>query len=150
MKLLTLDAFINKYNGKYVDWDKAYGPQCVDLIRFYQQEVLGVPPEAIPASPTARQMFLSFPSENKWFTKIISPYGDPQIPQKGDIFFFGYPYGFYMNGFIPTFAGHVCIVSGASEFQFISFDQNWGKPDFCRFVNHNYKGSLGWLRPKKA
>jgi hypothetical protein len=144
MALITLDQFIAKYNGKYVDWDKAYGAQCVDLIRYYQIEVLGVPPEAIPANLTARQMFNTFPKEgNPWFNKIVSPYGDPQIPKVGDIVFWGwYP-------FLTTWAGHVAICTGAGGYQFISFDQNWGNPNFCRFVNHSYKGVMGWLTPKK-
>lgn len=28
---MTLEEFVKKYNGKKVDYDNAYGAQCVDL-----------------------------------------------------------------------------------------------------------------------
>ncbi len=143
--MLTLEQFIAKYNGTYIDWDKVYGPTCVDLIRYYQNEVLGVPPESIPSALTARQMFINFPKEgNQYFTKVISPYGDPQIPPKGAIVFWGY------YPWVTGLAGHTSVCSASGEYQFISFDQNWGKPNFCRFVNHSYRGVMGWLIPKTA
>jgi len=37
---MTLDQFITKYNGKFIDYDDAYGPQCVDLCKAYMDEVL--------------------------------------------------------------------------------------------------------------
>ena len=40
---MTLNNFIQKYEGKKVDWDKAYGAQCVDLIRQYCAEVWEIP-----------------------------------------------------------------------------------------------------------
>ena len=40
---MTYEEFKNKYNGKYVDFDKYYGPQCWDLGQFYITEVLGLP-----------------------------------------------------------------------------------------------------------
>jgi cell wall-associated NlpC family hydrolase len=142
MTKITLDQFANKYNGKYVDWDQQYGPQCVDLMRFYLKEVLGYPSESIPSAITAKKIFLNF-SSNNYFTKIVSPYGDPQMPKKGDIVFWGFWLG------VTGLAGHVAICIGAGEYQFISFDQNYGKPNFCRFTNHSYKGVMGWLTPKK-
>jgi hypothetical protein len=106
MKLSTLDQFASKYNGKYKDWDGAYGFQCVDLIRFYQMEVLGVPPQAIPAALTALRIFNNF-TDNQYFTKVKNtPYN---VPKKGDIVFWGYPMGFFWNGWKPEWAGHVAI-----------------------------------------
>lgn len=35
---MNLAAFVGKHNGRYVDYDKAYGPQCVDLIKQWQAE----------------------------------------------------------------------------------------------------------------
>ena len=40
---MTYKEFVKKYNGKYVDFDGAYGYQCWDLAQFYFTEVLGVP-----------------------------------------------------------------------------------------------------------
>ena len=40
---MTYEQFKNKYNGKYIDYDGAYGCQCWDLAQFYFTEVLNVP-----------------------------------------------------------------------------------------------------------
>lgn len=34
--------FMNKYMGKYVDYDGAYSAQCVDLFRQFNKEVLEI------------------------------------------------------------------------------------------------------------
>ena len=44
---MTYDQFINKYNGKQIDYDGAYGVQCVDLIKQYIKDVIGIEPQAI-------------------------------------------------------------------------------------------------------
>lgn len=36
---MTYLEFLNKYNGKYVDRDGYYGPQCMDLVQIYAQEL---------------------------------------------------------------------------------------------------------------
>lgn len=138
----SLSKFINQNNGKLLDWDGVYGPQCVDLIRFYQRDTLHVPPEAIPAAPTAKQMFNNFPNAgNQYFTKILN--GPTNFPSRGDIVFWGY------YPFITGTAGHVAICSNADPYWLITFDQNYGNPNFCKYVNHNYRGIMGWLHPKK-
>ena len=40
---MTLTQFIKKYIGTKVDFDGAYGAQCVDLYRRYVADVLDVP-----------------------------------------------------------------------------------------------------------
>lgn len=40
---MTYQEFKNKYNGKYLDYDKSYGNQCWDLAQYYFTECLGVP-----------------------------------------------------------------------------------------------------------
>ena len=37
---MTLEQFIAKYSDKFIDYDNAYGPQCVDLCKAYMDEVL--------------------------------------------------------------------------------------------------------------
>ena len=39
---MTLSEFITKYDRKIVDYDGAYGAQCVDLFRQYSKDVLGI------------------------------------------------------------------------------------------------------------
>ena len=40
---MTYQEFKNKYNGKYIDYDGAYGCQCWDLGQYYFTQVLNVP-----------------------------------------------------------------------------------------------------------
>ena len=40
---MTLNEFVLKYRGQKVDFDKAYGAQCVDLFRQYCHDVLYIP-----------------------------------------------------------------------------------------------------------
>ena len=36
-----VEDFFEKYNNKYVDYDGFYGTQCVDLVQYYNKEVVG-------------------------------------------------------------------------------------------------------------
>lgn len=40
---MRLSKFVEKYTGTKIDYDNAYGPQCVDLFRTYCSEVLNIP-----------------------------------------------------------------------------------------------------------
>ena len=40
---MKLDEFINKYINTKVDFDNAFGAQCVDLFRQYCKDVLDIP-----------------------------------------------------------------------------------------------------------
>lgn len=136
---MTLEQFVSEWNGKYIDFDGHYGFQCVDLIRQYVKEMYKVDPyKAIPAAINAKTIFNNF-KDNQYFHKIKnSPYG---LPEKGDIIFWGY------YPFVTGWDGHVAIYSGGDLHNIVSFDQNYGKPNFCRYVNHNdrYHGVMGWL-----
>lgn len=138
---MTLDQFVVKYNGKYIDWDGVYGYQCVDLMRFYQRDVLGVVSQSIPAAGTAKQIFNNFPAGgNKHFIKILN--SPTNSPQKGDIVF----WGTYL--FVTGWAGHVGVCSEAGLYSLITFDQNYPTGSSCRFVKHSYKGVMGWLHKR--
>ena len=43
---MTIDQFIQTYNGSTVDVDGFYGGQCWDLWSRYAQDVAGVPQSA--------------------------------------------------------------------------------------------------------
>jgi hypothetical protein len=40
--MINLEQFIQKWKGKRNDYDKAYGYQCVDLIKQYTLEVFNI------------------------------------------------------------------------------------------------------------
>ena len=140
---MTLNEFISTYNGNYIDFDGSYGAQCVDLMRQYIYDVVGISGYSIPPAPYARNLFERFPDcGDKNFIKIKNtPSG---VPQKGDIIFWGWKW--------PTtgYAGHVAIYCDGNVNRFISFDQNYPTGATSRYYNHTYRGVLGWLRPRKA
>jgi hypothetical protein len=71
---MTLEEFIKKYNGKKVDYDNAYGAQCVDLFRQYAKEALGIKEHTGPCATSggAKDLFLDYskmPIEKKYFIR---------------------------------------------------------------------------------
>lgn len=141
---MTHGQFISKYQGKYLDWDKKFGFQCMDLMRQYVKEVYGLSPYAvIPAAPTAKQCFLNF-KDNQYFKKVLN--GPNNMPKQGDLVFWGtYP-------FVTGWAGHVAIFDKGDLYTIISFDQNYGVGTPCHLqkhgynkILHGYRGVMGWL-----
>lgn len=99
-----LDTWIDSNVGKYHDYDKAYGTQCVDLFRYYLQHkgVAQVP--SMGRSGGAKELF-----ENPAQVKAMKQRGFKQIGRnsngmKGDVAVFGAGLG---AGF-----GHVGVVIG--------------------------------------
>lgn len=135
---MTIQEFFDKYNGKGLDTDGAYGNQCMDLMHKYCVDVLGLSLSAL-AAPAAKDVYLNFDSitgkEN--FEKI--PNTPTGVPQKGDIVLWGTGVGPY---------GHVAVFKDGDTHSFNSFDQNWNGHPYCETVNHSYNGVLGWLHPK--
>lgn len=130
---MTLQEFVTKYDGKAVDWDKNYGPQCVDLYRQYVHEVLEIPQS--PAVPGAKDIWTTYLPQ--YFERITNtPTG---VPEPGDVVIWGTDLGQY---------GHVSIFLSGGTTRFTSFDQNYPVGSLCHKQTHNYAGVLGWLRFK--
>lgn len=53
---MTYKEFVNKYNGKYTDFDGAYGCQCWDLAQRYITEVLQLPRTILDGSGLVSNM----------------------------------------------------------------------------------------------
>lgn len=131
---MTLDQFIKKYTGKFVEYhsfDPAAKFQCVDLANIYIVEVLGY----TPIIGTNAQ---DFPNKaGKEFNYILNtPAG---VPNKGDLVIFK----------SADNVGHISIFLQGSTSLFTSFDQNYPTGSPCKTVQHNYRNVLGWLQPKK-
>jgi hypothetical protein len=131
---MTFDEFLNKYNGKGIDFDKYYGFQCMDLYQQYNQEVVGG--NYVP-QPAAADVWNSYPKDH--YEKIAN--GPYNFPEKGDIVIWkkasSLPYG------------HIAVAVSANQDTFTSFDQNWPTGSICHHQLHNYTNVAGWLRPKK-
>ena len=128
---MTLQEFIKKYNGKFVEMGGSTNAvnQCVDLANAYIKEVLNKP---IILGTNAED----FPSKCTFCDWI--PYLPLSIPEAGDIII--WDTGSY---------GHIAIATDEADYQwFISFDQNYPIGSKCHLQEHNYKGVIGWLRPE--
>lgn len=138
--MITLDQFIKKNNGRFVDYDRAFGYQCVDLMREYIIECLGLAPyKVIPPVNYAKNAFYNY--TGNVFNKIWN--GRTNYPKKGDIIFWKtYP-------FVTGIAGHVGIVVSADVNNIIVFNQNYPTRNPCLLRRFNYRGVIGWLSPKK-
>lgn len=140
---MTLSSFITKWNGKKADWDNAYGGQCVDLFRFYVNEVLGLgqPKGVVGAADFWANYATDLILEDN-FTQIKNT-ADFK-PLAGDVMIWNKRAG---GGF-----GHIAIVSDdkATLDTFNSFDQNWVKISVCEIVKHTYANVYGVLRPNKG
>ena len=55
---MTYQEFKNKYNGKYIDFDGYYGPQCWDLAQFYFVEVLNLPSSILSGCGQVKNMLV--------------------------------------------------------------------------------------------
>ena len=116
--------------GKYLDYDNAYGAQCVDLIKYYyayfgkasyaKGNGCDYVSNALPAGWTRIKNTADF------------------VPQPGDIAVWGTELSKY---------GHVAIILSANEHSFISMDQNWPSGSACKQVTHTYSKFWGVIRP---
>lgn len=133
---MTLDEFVKKYEGKQIDFDKAFGSQCVDLFRQYSKEVLNIK-EHTGAVEGAKDLYLNFSSMPKmfeYFQKVFTPH-------KGDIVVF--------NKSEKNKYGHVAIVLYATNKSLVVFEQDGFNQSKGSYINiWNYNKVLGFLRRK--
>lgn len=124
-----VDEFVADYLGRFVDFDGQLGPQCVDLINFYNRDVVGARRGWAPA---AYQL---------WDTADAGRYAriaPSEMPRKGDI-------AVWDAGFPPSNgAGHVAIVLSAGGGSFEALTQNPGEVKRHSFA---YAYLRGFLRP---
>lgn len=127
-----VDAFVQRYSGRGVDIDKAYGDQCMDLVQLYVRDVLKTP---FLGGPNAIDCFNNYPRTH-YARYANTPSG---VPKKGDIMIWGSNVGPY---------GHIAIFLSGDVNGFRSFDQNWPIGSKSHIETHSYFGVLGWLRKK--
>ena len=138
---MTLEEFVNKYNGKLVDADGCFGAQCVDLARQYWKEKEGIKEHTGSCATTggAKDLFLDYdkmPLEKKYFTRVKT-----KSPKAGDVVIWD---STDKNEF-----GHVAICLGLlGTDTVIVFEQNGFKQDGAKVNVRSKKNMLGVLRKK--
>lgn len=138
---MTLIEFIEKYQGKKVDFDGVYGAQCVDLFRQYTKEVLGIREHTGPCATTggALDLFMDYnimPVEKKYFTRSTN-----KNWKSGDILIWDKtPKNEY---------GHVAILIAVFDnSKFLVFEQSGITQAGAEIRVRNKTGLLGYLRKK--
>ncbi len=132
---MTLDEFINKHNGKYVEAeDPGNINQCMDLVFKYLDEVLGVDRATIRHEYAYQAYTQPNDLTYKYFDLINT--GNPQY---GDIIVYGTE---------VADAGHIEIFIDGDLNNYRSFSQNWSAGSPAHIINHNSYGVIGWLHPK--
>ena len=136
---MSFEEFIIKYNGKKVDYDGAYGAQCVDLFRLYNREVWGNPHTG--AVDGAKDLVVNYermPLEQR-FLSLVPVNRD--FVKAGDVAVW--------NATEVNKYGHVAIVVGLlGDESLIVFEQDGFKQDGAKLNVRSSKNLLGFLRKK--
>lgn len=136
---MTFEKWVKQNIGKGIDYDGAYGVQCVDLAKHYIKNVLGITPQSIGNAieyynkrKTSEYLTKNF----KWIDNTAE-----FVPKKGDLCVFTSRSGH----------GHISVATGeGTTSYFYSYDQNFpkAKHEPMTLIKHSYNSFLGVLRPK--
>lgn len=136
---MTFEKWVKQNIGRGIDYDGAYGVQCVDLAKHYIKNVLGITPQSIGNAieyynkrKTSEYLTKNF----KWIDNTAE-----FIPKKGDLCVFTSRSG----------NGHISVATGeGTTSYFYSYDQNFpkAKHEPMTLIKHSYNSFLGVLRPK--
>lgn len=136
---MSFEEFIIKYNGKKVDFDGAFGAQCVDLFRQYNKEVWENPHTG--AVDGAKDLVVNYermPLEQR-FLSLFPVNRD--LVRAGDVAVW--------NATEKNKYGHVAIVVGfLGDGSLIVFEQDGFKQDGAKLNVRSIKNLLGFLRKK--
>ena len=137
---MNLQEFVSRYKGRKVDFDGAFGAQCVDLARQYFKDVWGVPqPEGVIG---ARDFFFQHESRSrqKEYMDCIPYRMKGQIIPEGAVVIF--------NASATNEYGHIgiCLSSDTETIQL--FEQDGFKQDGAKITPWTYNRVAGWLIKK--
>ena len=111
---MNYKEFKNKYNGKFVDYDGAYGYQCWDLGQKYFIEVLGLPSSVLSGCGLVSNML--YPPKRNQLDKYFNEIKIDEIEQ-GDVCIWEY--------------GHIAIFDRKTGNNYYYFSQN---PNPCKVI----------------
>lgn len=136
-----MEQFLAKYNGVAVDFDKAFGVQCVDLFNYYNLEVVKGGRIGTPITGGARDLYeANNPVRDALYQKL--PAGTAL--QRGDVLVYGQPHGYGVVNGRGIYFGHVSIYLGNNQV----FQANANGQRYAAVGNLFTNGLLGVLRPR--
>ena len=133
----TIEDFIKKYDGKYVEVAGSANAknQCVDLVNQYFIDVWNVP---IIEWTNA----VDFPekiSKPLYFVDKTPEY----VPEPGEVVVFK------KYGSLYGSAGHIGIVASATQKEMYVFEENYPTGSPCTINRHTYLGCRGFIKKQK-
>lgn len=139
---ISVDEFVKKYQNKSIDFDKAYGAQCVDLFNFYNREVVGAPWVGTPITGGARDLYQNIAGIPQDHYQRVAASEPPRV---GDVAVYGEPWGRAVERGRTVFYGHVTIYLGNGRV----LEQNGRISQKTTISKFTRSGLLGFLRPRK-
>lgn len=128
--------FVDTYVGTKIDFDKRFGPQCVDVFRQFNKDVFGFPHTGgVEGAKDLWENYGKLPEEKKYYEQIRK---EGTIPLEGDVVVFGKT--------ASNKYGHVAIVLWASRKVLVVLEQDGFKQDGAKVVTRPYDNVLGYLR----
>lgn len=140
---MTLQEFVNKYNGVHIDEDGYYGAQCWDLSARYAREVAGCPSFPTVTGGAAGLFTNTAAVILQYFDRVANNPNDAnQIPPDGAVIVWG-------TAWSPPY-GHTAVkISGGVGQNMTVIEQNGNNPGGAAYIKtRNYSGVSGWLVPK--
>ena len=134
---MTVSEFAVKYQGKAVDFDKAFGAQCVDLFRQYCQDVVECPHTG--SVEGAKELWERFAETRvkEFFIRL-----NAMQARLGDVL---------IEDATPTNKwGHVSIILAVENGKALVIQQNGISQGGCELAMRSLKGALGILRPAQG
>jgi hypothetical protein len=129
---LTLTQWLMAHLGTAIDFDGAYGAQCVDAVNDWLRRS-GSGSRA--TSPTAAGI-----ATERWRGYDWVPNAPHNAPSPGDIVVW--------HPFTPsvdiTQAGHTAVAIWCDRYGLVTADQNWSGRKFLALYCHDYRGVAGW------
>lgn len=130
--------FMDKYLGKALDVDGAYGPQCTDLFNAWNRDYNNV---YINCAPTGYARSLA---ENKYNNNLLKYFKETEVNNmvEGTVVVYG------ICDFAP--AGHVCFFikdNGNGTYQ--ALNQNYNDQQWVTINDNPYDGIIGAFIPNQ-
>lgn len=153
-----IEAWFKNAVGRKMNYDSAYGLQCVDAVDTYAQDIFGVPWQKCVGGVGGAKELLDVVPDAYWIRIDNNPNDKNLIPQRGDVIVWA-----GVAGVNPY--GHTAIVLSSDHFGVDVIQQDGFAPPL-QFVNNNWysnkpahKARLGywnagtgyvsgWLRPR--
>lgn len=128
--MITLEEWAVAVNGRAIDLDGLFGPQCVDLVNDYIRRVWG------HATVRGNAVDFALPGHvpNAFWTRNLAA----NKPDAGAIVVWG------SDGVLTHQYGHVAVALAATPLFLLTMDQNWNGRSEARMVCHTYQAVLGW------